>query len=223
MGKKKENKIYTFIKGTRKITIIGVRHDTPINTTTKNKLFKIFNDTINSCFLVEEDYKLSQNAIMTKPRFDEPTTRIIVNQLKKIGKKSIKGWDIRPSKLSTFQNGLYGENRDKKPHFGTHTLDQILKEYVHKLNDNLKQNYIGLYELQEQMPEKMWNSIDIYTLVNQNIIPIKFVNDIMVNLREDFKNISDEHTLKIIKENKKNYIIIAGNLHIHNLITYLKL
>ena len=204
----------------RFVVVIGVSHSKAISKETLHKILSFMEQFQKTCILVEEDAKLSQKTIMNKTNFNEPTTELIVKTLKQIEKKCINGWDIRPSILGTKQNGLYGKNNQGKPHFVTHTLGQIFKEYINKSGNPHKYN--KLLQLKTQIPQNIWETKSLHNLIKDGEFKLKYITELMNSLREDFKNIADQYILKIIKNCKnKHLIIICGDKHYDNLIKIL--
>jgi hypothetical protein len=210
-----------FLINDRDIKIVGVSHNQLIDDKTKENIFNFFMTHKNSCFLVEEDYRLPQKNIMTKTIY-EPNTKFIINQLKKLTKKCINGWDIRPSKLGHHQTGLYGSNQKGQPFFIQLTLDQLVKFLIRKTdNPDKYKKQISIFS--NRMNENDWNTLTIDKLVRKKLITVKEIENVIFKLRENFKEMADKHLLKIIKENtKKDYIIILGMNHYNNFIRKLR-
>lgn len=200
----------------RKIFLVASDHKTQMPIDLKKHLFDLFDHYNKICFLVEEDYTLLQKDIMIKQKFNEPNTKLIVNELKNMRKKCINGWDIRPKLLGRYQNNLYGKNSSGEYHFNIMTFDLVWNKFINKAPRN--QIYKELFEFRGNRISKIdWNNTPIKDLIKNNIISAFYAKRLMNSLREDFKNITDNNILKIIKESDKNLIIIAGNAHIKNL------
>lgn len=208
-----------YTRQNKTVILVGINHNNPITHDHFKEIFMFLHKNRNTCFYIEQDHTLSQKAIMKMTNFNDVPSKQVVKQFKEIDKKCILGWDIRPSILGERQNGLYGKNNSGKPHFVTHTFSQIFKHFINKLPNQTKYN--KLLNIKDKVG-KDWNNVTIHELLKQGNFQLNYIESLMKELREDFKNMADEHILKIIKTSNKNLVFIVGEEHYKNLVSKLR-
>jgi hypothetical protein len=199
------------------VTFIGVNHEKSLENNEINNVIQ-GNDKI----LLEENTFLNHKQLMKKfsdLKVYEPTS---INIYAKLNVKKqlnrISTWDYRPSYLGERQTGLYGADKNKKPFFPMHTMDQINEFYIKHI-PHLKKKYKIFINDKNIIKNRKLND-----LVKENKLQQNFVNKFHEDLRKDHAYIADDYTLKVVLPKYKNedVTIIAGSSHHNYLIKNFK-
>lgn len=212
------NKIQIFNMYGKKIKIVSVIHNKPLINSIFHSLF-----TNNTVFFIEESVNLNKKQLENKLQNNqiyEETTKIILRKLiftrdRNSGEYLNKcvGWDIRPTILKgQDQTGLYGQDKSGMPYFILQTKNEIINRYIKPINGYKNSKYQEF--LSQQVPD-----INYLSLMKQGYVKQNLIDTVLYNLREDYKNLSDDYIVKELlpKYKDQNINIIVGSQHFKSL------
>jgi hypothetical protein len=206
------NNIKIFNMYGKKIKVISVAHDVQLINSIFQTLF-----TENTVFFLEESINLNKTQFINKLKkgeiYEETTKKILWKLI--IGKYENKfiGWDVRPTILKgQDQTGLYGQDKSGMPFFILQTKNEIINRYIKPINGYKNSKYQEF--LNQQVPDMNYLSLMKQGYVKQNLI-----DTVLYNLREDYKNLSDDYIVKELlpKYKDQNINIIVGSQHYNSL------
>jgi len=206
------NNIQIFNMNGKKIKVISVDHDKPLINSIFHTLF-----TKNTIFFLEESVSLNKTQLINKLKngqiYEETTKKIIQKLIIGKYKNEFIGWDIRPTILKgQDQTGLYGQDKNGMPFFILQTKNEIINRYIKPINAHTNLKYKEF--LNKEVPNMNYLSLMKQGYVKQNLI-----DTVLYNLREDYKNLSDDYIVKELlpKYKDENINIIVGSQHFKSL------
>jgi len=211
------NNIKVFNMYGKKIKVISVNHNISLD---NNIFHTLFNN--NTIFFLEESIDLNQIQIINKLKngeiYDE-TTKKIINKLLLSNENNNKiiGWDVRPTILKgQDQTGLYGQDKKGIPFFILQTKNEIINRYI----DIMPKKYFNKSKYQIFLNKQVPN-MNYFDLITQGYIKQNLIDKVLYNLREDYKDISDDYIIEklLSKYQDYNINIIVGSKHFNSLNT----